>query len=297
MRKFIHTQLSRYCNAALAATVSRIRKTANTNCCKLVSGLLLVFACMLTLPATAIVIRHDKSDASYVVDAKKFPQLFFLHTRDQHRVCVATLISARWAITAGHCIDDTPIRSTMANNARYELQLDGQSFNITQLVMHPEYQNGKLLHGVDLALIQLDRDVSGVTPVMLNKSTDEADKIAILLGWGYTGTGTSGRFNNDGKFRRAENTVDAANLWLQFSFDDPRVPNSTALNLEGVPGLGDSGGPALLESEQGYYLLGVAIGELEREDTAVRQGVYGATEVYERISQHLDWIEYTIGLD
>lgn len=242
-------------------------------------------------PAAGIVIRHDRSDASYVVDAGRYPQFFHLHERNRRKVCLATLIAPRWAITAGHCIDDTPVRSSLAAGKAYTLQVAGQTYRVASLVVHPDYSNGKLLQGVDLALLQLDRPVAGVTPVSLQRSFDEAAHVATLVGWGSTGTGVTGRRHNDGKFRRAENRVDSADQWLQFHFDDPRLPGSDALAQEGVPGLGDSGGPALLETGTGYTLIGIAVGELAREGEDQRQGLYGATGVYERIARHAAWID------
>src|SRR5690606_3873264 len=113
-----------------------------------------------------------------------------------------------------------------------------------------------------------------------------------FLGWGFTGYGTVGRRGNDGKLRRAHNRVSEAGRRLQFRFDDPRLPGDHALPLEGVAGLGDRGGPALLETPAGPVLMGVALGEiLNADDPRGRQGLYGAIGLYERISIHLEWIE------
>jgi secreted trypsin-like serine protease len=250
-----------------------------------------------TAPATGIVIRHDRSDANYVVDPERYPQLFHLQERNQRKVCMATLIAPRWAITAGHCIDDTPLRSTLDQGRSYALQVAGSSYTVDQLVVHPEYRNGSLLQGVDLALLRLDHPVADVVPVALQRIADEVQHVATLVGWGSTGTGTSGRQRNDGKFRRAENRVDVAGEWLEIHFDDPRLPDSPALALEGVPGLGDSGGPALLDQEGALTLIGIAVGEVAREGGDQRQGLYGATGVYERISLHAAWIDSVIAAD
>lgn len=245
----------------------------------------------LALPAAAIVIRHDRADAGYVVDPARYPQFFHLHERNQRKVCLATLIAPRWAITAGHCVEDTPLRDTLLAGDHYALKVAGRTYLVEQLVLHPDYSNGKLLQGVDLALLRLDRDVDGVAPVLLQRHDDELDLIVTLVGWGSTGTGVTGRRHNDGKFRRAENRIDGVGEWLEFHFDDPRLPESRALALEGVPGLGDSGGPALLELETGPVLVGIAVGELARGDDEPRQGLYGATGIYERISRHAAWID------
>jgi secreted trypsin-like serine protease len=242
------------------------------------------------VPASGIVIRHDRLDANYVADPRNYPQFFHLHERNQRKVCLATLIAPRWAITAAHCSDDTPLREALAQGDDYTVGVAGQTYHVSSLVLHPDYSNGTLLQGVDLALLQLDRAVEDVAPVALQRAQDEADAVATLVGWGSTGNGTTGRSGNDGKFRRAQNRVDAADQWLEFHFDDPRMPGSKALALEGVPGLGDSGGPALVEHDGELVLIGIAVGELARDDDR-RQGLYGATGIYERISRHAAWID------
>lgn len=263
--------------------------------------MLAVLLVVCSLPAVAIVIRHDRSDAVYVVDAGQYPQLFHLHTRESLRkVCMATLIAPRWAITAAHCLDETPIAATLAQGAVWQLEVAGGQYRIDTLAVHPQYRAGAALAGVDLALIRLDREVAGITPVLINRDATELGKVVQLFGWGHTGNGNTGRQRNDGRFRRAENEVSEALQWLSFRFDDPREQGSAALALEGIPALGDSGGPALLQTSRGVVLLGVALGELEQEEPVQQsgpqqQGRYGAIEIYERISLHLDWIEAVLG--
>ena len=246
--------------------------------------------------AQAIIIRHDKADSGYVVDDREFPQLFFLHTRFGNKVCVATLISEDWAITAGHCTEQTPIQETIRQGNDYPLTIAGQSYTVSELIVHPAFRHPQQRQAVDLALIRLDRAVEGVVPVALNSELNEKDQILSLIGWGYTGEGTRGLASNDGKLRRAQNSVMFAGKWLEFVFDDPRALNSPALPLEGVPGLGDSGGPALLETPEGLFLLGVALGEIDNP-AENDQGRYGAVSLYERISTHYSWIMQVIAAD
>jgi hypothetical protein len=124
----------------------------------------------------------------------------------------------------------------------------------------------------------------------------ELNKIVSILGWGYFGLGTTGRQYNDGSLRLATNRISEAGRRLRISFDDPRDRNADSLELEGLPGLGDSGGPALIKTSLGFSLAGVAVGEVEGEDFSEEtQGKYGSVAVYERLSLHLDWIEAVIG--
>src|SRR5690606_1981722 len=123
--------------------------------------------------------------------------------------------------------------------------------------------------------------------------TDENHQVLSFVGWSYTGVGTRGRVRNDGKLRRANNTVIAAGQWLIFRFDDTRMIGRDALPPAGIPGLGDSGGPAFLQTEEGMQLVGVALGQIENDQDLYSQGRYGTLSLYERISSHYAWIQET----
>jgi secreted trypsin-like serine protease len=83
---------------------------------------------------------------------------------------------------------------------------------------------------------------------------------------------------------------------LRFVFDDPRDQNAESLPTEGTLGLGDSGGPALMATNSGPRLVGIAVGQITglnyEEET---QGRYGAVAIYERLSSHIEWIETVVG--
>jgi hypothetical protein len=191
-------------------------------------------------------------------------------------------------------MEQTPLGETIANNEQYPVIVNGVQNQVNEIAFHPQYNTGNELENVDLALIRLDRDIENVTPIALYREKNESQQVFSLLGWGFTGIGTLGMSRNDGRFRRAENRVEQADQWLRFRFEDPRVNGNQALELEGVPGLGDSGGPALLETENGFLLAGIALGELEEGDAPSAQGLYGTVQVYERISNHLEWIDAVI---
>lgn len=264
---------------------------------RLLPRLLVLSLVLGAVPVSAIVIRHDRADADYVVEAGSYPQFFHLQQRRQRKVCLATLISARWAITAGHCTEDTPLREQVESGAAWRVSIAGKAHEVVGLVLHPDYRNGDALAGVDLALLQLREPVTGIAPLQLHRKGDELHRVASLIGWGYTGNGASGRRVNDGKLRLAHNAVAEAGQWLVFHFDDPRLPGSSALHLEGIPGLGDSGGPAFVDNGKEPVLLGVAVGEMAGSPDRGPEGRYGAVEVYERIFLHLDWIEAVLAAE
>ena len=246
--------------------------------------------------AEAIIIRHDVNARRHEVRATEFPAVFYLEQRGGDRICAATVIHARWAITAAHCVHETSLSGTLATGGEYDVRVGGKDRMIDAVVLHPDY-DAERTQSTDLALLRFT-DTSTAPVIPLQTELTELDQIVTLVGWGFFGWGTTGREFSDGKIRMATNRITAAGERLEMRFDDPRLPGSDALPMEGTPGLWDSGGPALLGERGAYRLAGVAVGELEGERFSEEtQGRYGAIAVYERISLHLDWIESVIGED
>ena len=264
--------------------------------------LLIVSICLgLVLPASAIIIRHDTGYSRFLARESDYPAVFPLQVEQGQKTCVATLISRRWAITAAHCTAQTPIAEQIAARGRYSVTIAGESFAVDQLVLHPDWPapagRGFDPHHIDLALLRLQTEVTHIDALPLYEAGDELGQVMTFLGWGYSGIGRTGTAVNDGRFRFARNEVSRADQKLYFHFNDPDGPRSTAVDFEGIPGLGDSGGPALLNVDGMQWLAGVAVGELDTDMAGTVwpvTGRYGATVVYERVSSHADWINQVI---
>jgi secreted trypsin-like serine protease len=254
--------------------------------------LLLVLA--LLSQSNAIIIRHDKSYGDYIVRESEFPAVFYLEKQGPRKVCVATLIHKQWAITAAHCADQTSLLQTLNAGGTFDVLVSRRSHKIDKLIIHPQYISSDAIDS-DLALLHFAAPLDFPKVIPINTSATELNQQVTIMGWGFFGLGTAGREYDDGEFRRAQNIVDSADQYLSIHFDDPRTSGSPVLELEGTIGLGDSGGPALVTTDSGWALAGVAVGELEGEDFQEEtQGKYGSTAVYERISLYQAWIEATI---
>lgn len=252
--------------------------------------LLIVFA----FESYGIIVRHDIAPGKYEIRSNDLPAVFFLERQGIRRVCAATVIHERWAITAAHCVNETALGTTIKNGRRFAVEVGNQTREIDVVLMHPEIVNSANPE-VDLALLRFRQASPIPRPIPPYDQTDEKGEVVTLIGWGYFGLGTTGRQFDDGTKRRAQNRISEANLRLQFIFDDPREVDSDSLPLEGMLGLGDSGGPALISVGNEFRLAGVAIGELGGESFSEEtQGEYGSVAVYERISFHVDWIESVI---
>ena len=256
---------------------------------------LLLLCTTFVAPSFAIIIRHDVGPARYEVRESSYPSVFFLEEQGNRKVCAATVIHQQWALTAAHCVEQTLLGNTLANGRDFAVLVGGQDREIDAVIIHPEFDIENAAD-VDLALLRFKQASTTPRAMPLHLQELEPDSIVTLLGWGYFGLGTTGRQYNDGSLRLARNRITDVDRRFKIRFDDPRDRASQALPLEGVPSLGDSGGPALLENEDGLFLIGITVGEVTvngfSEET---QGEYGAIAIYEIVALQLDWIETVIG--
>ena len=256
---------------------------------------LLLLCTTFVAPSFAIIIRHDVGPARYEVRESSYPSVFFLEEQGNRKVCAATVIHQQWALTAAHCVEQTLLGNTLANGRDFAVLVGGQDREIDAVIIHPEFDIENAAD-VDLALLRFKQASTTPRAMPLHLQESAPDSIVTLLGWGYFGLGTTGRQYNDGSLRLARNRITDVDRRFKIRFDDPRDRASQALPLEGVPSLGDSGGPALLENEDGLFLIGITVGEVTvngfSEET---QGEYGAIAIYEIVALQLDWIETVIG--
>ncbi|CAI3790505.1 S1 family peptidase [Rheinheimera sp. MM224] len=247
---------------------------------KLLSGGLLMASSILTAPASAIVIRHDKTPEQYLASKADFPPLVTFYNIGVH----GTLIAPEWILTAAHTV--------FCLNPGQPVQVGDELVEVQARYSYPSYQLGEQN---DLALIKLAKPVLSVQPARLYRQQDERDQVLWFIGSGGTGTGLTGETvgykENNGVLRKAQNKVVAVtNSDLGFVFES----DSDALELEGVSGNGDSGGPAYLKKDDGYYLLGVS----SRVDSWFKDvGEYGVKELYTRVSSHANWIDQVMAAD
>ncbi|MBE9061960.1 trypsin-like serine protease [cf. Phormidesmis sp. LEGE 11477] len=255
-----------------------------------------------------MIIRHDVDPALYLVSSAQFPAVFavdsfqeeVLVTYDKidellkpslvvsvqpepefYTRCdgMGMLIRSDWVLSAAHVAIEL---STEA-----EIVIAHQTYLIKEIVLHPQFLDfdGTELAKNDIALMQLKAPVENVMPLPLYQQKEEAGKIATFVGRGDFGTGLIGPDQVNGKMRMATNRIEQSDdQWLVFSFDAP--PNCT--ELEGISGPGDSGGPALIETQFGWAIAGISSGQ---KSFNLGEGRYGVWEYYTRVSSHIAWIK------
>ena len=220
--------------------------------------------------------RHDRPDEAYRHLATDLP-FCSLELGGWGGGC--TLVDPSWLVTAAHAA------------SRLEpggpVEVDGRRATIAEVIVHPDFDITNYRN--DIALIRLSAPLRGAEVVQLHGGRDESGSTAIFVGRGYSGTGRSGAIEPDKVVRGAENRVDATtDHWLRFVFDAPPA----GLDLEGISGPGDSGGPALLRIDNGWSLIGIS--SWQHQGEAEIGGVYGVTEYYTRVSSYVEWIVETL---
>lgn len=220
--------------------------------------------------SSAIVVRHDIPDAAYLTRQSEYPSVFALYrTEAGHKDCIATLISPKFAVTAAHCAREKSLLSASApDGPGFEVTIAGQPARIDSVFHHPGNGTDP---APDIALLRLAETVTHVASIPLYRGEDEVGQVVVMPGWGGTGNGNTGLTNEDGLFRVAENRVDESDdEWLSWRFDAPG--DSHALTLEGISGMGDSGGPALIRTAGGWQIAGVSSGQDTKDGP---EGLYG----------------------
>ena len=223
-----------------------------------------------------------------------YPWQASLQIESQH-VCGASLISSKWLVTAGHCIDRPPGDYSVLLGA-YDIKSlrrgEPKRYYVQSIITHPQWKfDGILRYPNDIALILLKNDVdlssSLIEPINLPEQNEDftGNPNCAITGWGSLSTRHGDGPNNLQQLRvnvlpadKCRGDVPNYGEW-HICVD---APNGSAC-------AGDSGGPLVCEKNRQWKLVGDASFVFGDCDTN-RPTVYG------RMPYFANWVSQVTGI-
>ncbi|MEO1497309.1 MAG: trypsin-like serine protease [Planctomycetota bacterium] len=282
----------------------------------------------MTSTAGAGVIRDDVPDSQYtgLAAAPEYESVGRLTWNETSGSFLGsgTLIADDWVLTAAHNLDGADGAGSGVSNVTFNL--GGANYGIDQFILEPTWVSlggdtvqSNFTSGWDLALVKLSEPVVGIDPAVLYTGEGELGLVGTAVGYGATGTGSTG-FDaaTAGTKRAGDNVIDVVGTTktpgsarflfnvnnervLGVDFDEPgnpaagRLGSDTPLDLEYLIAPGDSGGGLFVEADGQTLLAGVTSFGQSFDADGVNSD-YGDLGGFTRVSPFVEWIEETIFL-
>ncbi|MCO7225340.1 trypsin-like serine protease [Pleionea sp. CnH1-48] len=204
------------------------------------------------------------------------------------QACGASFIGRRYVLTASHCVENASAEDFDVIIGIHDLKQEaneGQRIKVRNIYMHESYSKPVEINN-DIAILELEKEVTGVTPVKI-MTPAIAQQIAAgtkltVMGWGNRST-TSTDYPA---------TLHQVNVNL---FSDAQCKQNYGdrvtdqMLCAGIPEggkdscQGDSGGPLVVKHNNEWYQMGVV-------SWGDGCGAAGKAGVYAKVSLYPDWV-------
>jgi len=282
--------------------------------------------------ALAGIYRHDRKESEYVALGAQ-PQ-FACVGQLQHngeKVASCVLISDKYVLTAAHIfvvashlekeIVVNPSLTVTSNEAYdkhfgtatdYSVVFNGMEYKCKTLAIYPRYLDTATRDGLDMAIMELETPVTGITPAVLSTSYNELHSDVTGVGWGVYGPADKPSEINRNELKKlgGENVVDSIGGYvldgrptaMYCDFDHPtdttcnKMGSAIPRDLEYICGGGDSGGGLFVNTGTGWQLAGICHGSSINVTQFIHTRYYGQIMSWMRVSVFAGWIKQNAAL-
>ncbi len=163
--------------------------------------------------------------------------------------CTGTLISPTHVLTAAHCVESGGGGFIGDTNGTFTV--GGETYKTVKVTVHPNYNVNDFGAGYDIAIMELDRPVTGVTPSQINRVAPTVGQTLTLVGFGEAGT-TSSPDHGFGVKNVGTTPIDSISKeHISWTLDNAN---------EAATAPGDSGGPAFVNVNGKLVIAGITSG-------------------------------------
>lgn len=150
-----------------------------------------IFVAMAVIAATSADDPEERIFGGVPAYIDSRPFQVSLRNSSNFHFCGGSIVSDRWVLSAPHCFRKHDPSATLLVVGTDRLDTGGVTYNIENVIIHPDYISSNLLHCNDIALIKTDSTIDftdNVAPISLPSAAPEGGDKATVSGWGMLAT-------------------------------------------------------------------------------------------------------------